>query len=106
MHERDNDARARVADGVAERDGTAATDVSTAHTVCKQTEAYPLTLIFAGSMSRIFSAARTTTENASLISQSAMSFTSSCAFFNAFGRATVGAMGKSMGSVPASEKAG
>ena len=59
-------------------------------------------LIFAGSIPRVFSAMRTTTENASLISKRAMSFTVRFAFSRAWGRATVGAKGKSMGSTPES----
>jgi hypothetical protein len=64
--------------------------------------AYPLTLIFAGSIFKTFSAMRTTTEKASLISNREMSSTVRFARSKALGKATVGAMGKSMGSTPAS----
>ena len=62
----------------------------------------PLTLTFAGSICKSFSAMRTTTENASLISKREISSTVKFALFNACGRATVGAIGKSIGSTPAS----
>ena len=59
-------------------------------------------MIFSDGIPRIFSAARTTTENASLISKSEISFIVKFAFSRAFGIATVGASGKSMGARPAS----
>lgn len=63
---------------------------------------YPLTLIFSDGILRIFSAARTTTEKASLISKSEISLIVRFAASRALGRATVGAIGKSIGARPAS----
>ena len=64
---------------------------------CPSATAPPLTLIFFGSISRIFSAALTTTEKASLISNRVISSLVKPAFFRAAGIATVGASGKSIG---------
>lgn len=63
---------------------------------------YPLTFILAGSTCKIFSAARTTTENASLTSKSEISEMDKFAFSRALGRAIVGAIGNSIGATPAS----
>ena len=63
---------------------------------------HPSTLTFAGSICRSFSATRATTEKASLTSNRAISSMVKFALFSASGSATVGAIGKSMGSTPAS----
>lgn len=103
MDERDNDAGARVSDSVTKSDGTTVKfrQPHMRFQVFKESP-YPFTLIFSEGMLRIFSAARTTTEKASLISKRAMSLTVRFADSSALGRATVGARGKSMGARPAS----
>ena len=105
VDQRDDDARARVADGVTERDRTTELVEISTHEKQKlfsSSKTYPLILIFAGSMPSIFSTMRTTTENASLTSKSEMSSAVRPAFLSARGRANAGALGKSMGSTPAS----
>ena len=101
----DDDARAGVADSMAEGDSAAEWTSGGEEDGGSGTDAYPLTLTFAGSSWQTFSAMRTTTENASFNSKREMSSVVRPAFFKAMGSATVGASGKSMGSTPASAHA-
>ena len=95
-----NNSTTRIADCMSKSNST------TTKTVRKIPESqrtrYPLTFTLAGSSCNIFSAARTTTENASLISNSEMSEMDRFAFSSASGRAIVGAIGNSIGATPAS----
>lgn len=106
VNERNNDTRTRVSDGMTKSNSsTNSANYIKTNDSKRANGSYPLTLIFAGSMLQTFSAMRTTTEKASLNSNSDMSLVVRLAFSNAFGRATVGASGKSIGSTPASAHA-
>lgn len=119
VDERDDNTGATASEGVAERDGT--TIKSKSNPIQSQPSSpkphkrpkprlkprrkpptHPSGLTFAGSKPKIFSIARMTALNASLISKRAMSLISRPAFLMARGRETEGARGKSMGAMAAS----
>jgi hypothetical protein len=102
MHEGYHDPGSRTADGMTECDSPAKIRSEKEVGLSHINRSHPLILILAGSIFKTCSEMRTTTEKASLISKREMSSTVSLAFSRALGKATVGAMGKSIGSTPAS----